>query len=194
VNRESSADKLGLGQKILAAQHHLRNLGKSPADALGLFKRFERSPETFNFAAAGWSAAQFLAASKLLFLCGLRGASTKNRMSGMAAAWLATVLDEVTERQANKIINDMLPNYRIGEKLHRKGAENFGTPETRFQRSQHLSEINRDVVLEWVFVKKRPLRLLTHGKRYRAVADLYYRRHGGKKVSPKTVERSLKAF
>jgi hypothetical protein len=99
--------------------------------------------------------------------------------------------DEVNENQANKTFNDMLPDYLIGNKVRRKGAENFGSPEDRHQRSQRLDDINRDVVLDWVFVKKRPLGSLRHGKRYQDVADLYYRRHHVK-ISPKTVERALK--
>jgi integrase len=182
-----------LNRGIAAAAIRLEKLGKTPKKALALLERYERSPETFNFKAEGWSDDQYLAALKLACFYWLSLVSKEERTDGMTAAWVARLLHTVTDKQGNKITKDMLPDYLIGERVRTKAAENYGsTPADRLQRRERICEIDRKLVLDWVLVKKRPLRSHTNGKRYQAVAAEYFRQHGVK-VGPKTVERDLKA-
>jgi hypothetical protein len=182
-----------LDGEIAAAAVRLEKLGKTPEEALALLERHEQSPETFNLEAEGWSYDQYLAALKLECFCYLSLVSKEEYTDGMTAAWAARLLHTVTDQQANKIINNMLPDYRIGEKVRTKAAENYAsTPADRLQRRERICEIDRKLVLDWVLIQKRSLRSHTKDKRCRAVAAEYFRQHGVK-VSAKIVERDLKA-
>jgi hypothetical protein len=183
-----AASELGepeeLDQKISAAKGWLEKLGKSPRDALALFRALandvDRGCRNFDFSTVQWSTRQVWAAFELMCLCGLREAqSSRSPASNRAVVTLALWYADAIEQQRDQIVAEMLPDYRRGKRVREKGKEPHRSWASRYRQAEQF----RKIALEL----RQPR---SQNARHRDISRRYY----GDDSHYKTVQRRMKEF
>src|SRR5262249_47137457 len=156
----------------------VNRLGKSPADALDLYRSMHQGFTDFDFAAVSWSPDQVWTAFELACLCGLKVAlSNPSGVRPAAVATIALWYSEVMDLQLKMLFQDMYPDYRRGKKSRERGKSAHKTWVERYKQAEKFRK------LDYEQTKTRSA-LLRHK---RIAAKLL----GGEKAY-KTVERRLK--
>jgi hypothetical protein len=190
----SRSELVARDQEVEAAVARLHDAGKSPEDCPGAIADWNER----GAVPVGWSSEQMLIGFELACLSTLHEIAYGRLSSSTVEVdrihwWLAVAREKRLQFQYYETIGLMLPDFERGRKSRIKGAENHGSPATRQQRRKRLRDLFRDVLFDWVLVKRRPLESLKRGRHHQRVAELYHARYGVK-VSSKTVERDLKAY
>ena len=175
---------VSLGRRIQTAAAQLRELGKSPEEALKLraVDAAAKKGHALDLRKAGWSRQQILVLLELAALCALKGMQS-GHVPASSDLIIRVALD-YADRREHRLFDEMRSDYERGKKVRESGAMAHGSFASKYRKAEKFKAIERKLARRGS---------LTKTERHRLIAKRYSERYG-EQVSYKTVERSLKRF
>jgi hypothetical protein len=176
---------VSLGRRKQTAAAQLRELGKSPEEALKMLGEVvapAKKGRALDFRKAGWSPQQILVLFELAALCALDEMQS-GRLPASPDSIIRVALDYADVRE-DRLIDEMRPDYKRGKKVRESGAMAHGSLGSKYRKAEEFRAIGR---------KLARASSLTKTEQHRRIAKTFSER-SGKQVSYKTVERYLKKF
>jgi hypothetical protein len=179
---------VSLGRRIQTAAAQLRELGKSPEEAIKMLRAAKKG-HALDFRKAGWSPQQILVSFELAALCALKDMQSGRLPASpdliiRVALDYADVLKDLADVRKGRLIDEMRPDYERGKKVRESGAMAHGSYGSKYRKAEEFKAIEGSLARAGSLTKTERHRLIA--KRFSELS--------GEQVSYKTVERYLKKF